>query len=202
MISLLELLSISIECSVDLYTNYFALFSYKMDTNKPSKSKHAFSSGLIMGLVLMILSLVTYVFELYDQKWFNYVSWVALGVGIYLAVKKYRDEVAGGYISYGSALGYGVLFSFIASLVASIVNYIYLGYIDDGFITYTLEQAEMQMYESGQSDEQIEMAISMTRKMTSPIMMGIWGVFGITLLGLVLSLIISAFVKKEENPFS
>jgi hypothetical protein len=172
-----------------------------MEQESPSKLKSALNSGAVLGLILMVFTLITYVFGMYENQLFSYLSWVVMIVGIVMATKKFRDEAGGGFISYGSALGYGILVSLFASLILAFTNYIYLGFVDDSFITFTLEQAERGMYESGQSDDQIEMAMSMTRKMVSPAGIAIWGVIGMTILGLIFSLIIAAFVKREPNSF-
>ena len=172
-----------------------------MSDLKPSKMKSAFSSGIILGLALTVFTLATYLLELYIYQWVQYLNWVVFIGGIVIFTKKYRDEVCNGVISYGGALGYGVLLSLFASIVVSIVNYVYLGYVDSGFIDYTLEQQEAGMYEQNVPEEQIEVAMEYTRKFTSPIMMAIWGIVGSVFFGLIISLVTSAFLKKEADSF-
>ena len=172
-----------------------------MSEQNPSKVKHALNFGAILGLVLMILSLITYVFELYDQSLLNYVSSLLLIVGIIIGIRKYRDEANGGYISYGGALGYGVLVTLFASIIVSFVNYVYLGFIDDSFLQYSLEKAEMDMYDAGQPEEQIEMAMEWTRMFLTPGAIAIWGTIATTFFGFIISLIASAFLKKESDSF-
>ena len=76
-----------------------------------------------------------------------------------------------------------------------------MGYVDDGFITYTLENAETEMYNAGTPDDQIESALSITRKIMSPGVLSIIGIFTTTFLGFIISLIAAAFLKKEADPF-
>lgn len=175
--------------------------NYDMNIEQPSKMKSALNFGAIVGLILMILSLVTYVFEMYDNKLFGYLSWVVLAAGIVIGIKKYRDGALNGFISYGNALGYGVLLAFFASIIASFASYIYLGFIDSSFLEFQLEQTEIQMIEQGQAEETIEMAMSWTRKVVSPIGFFIMGILGTTMLGLVISLIASAFLKNDPDSF-
>lgn len=172
-----------------------------METNSPSKVKSALNFGALIGLVLAIFSLITYVFEMYEAQWFGYLSWVALIIGIIVGTKKYRDEQLGGFISYGQSLGYGVLLAFFAAIVSSFVSYIYLGFIDDSFLTFSLEKAEMGMYEGGTPDEQIETAMSYTRKIMTPGVTAIFGLLATTFLGFIISLISSAFIKREADNF-
>ncbi len=172
-----------------------------MENEKPSKLKSALNFGTILGFALMILTLVTYIFEMYENKWFGSLTWIVLILGIYLGIKKYRDEVLDGFISYGQALGYGILIAFFASIIVSFINYLYLGYVDDGFIVYSLEMAEMGMYEAGTPDDEIEVAMDMTRKFMSPGMLSIIGVLATTFLGFLISLILSAVLKKDPENF-
>lgn len=175
--------------------------NYDMNQQEPSKVKSALNFGAILGLILMILSLVTYIFEMYNNKLFGYLSWVVMIIGIVIGIKKYRDGALGGFISYGGALGFGVLVSLFASIIVSFVNYVYLGYVDASFIDFQLEQTEIQMIEQGQSEEAIEMAMSWTRKFVSPMGIFIMGILGTTFLGLIVSLIAAAFLKNDPDSF-
>lgn len=172
-----------------------------MSENQPSKLKSALNFGAVLGLVLMVMSLITYIFALWDNKLFGYVNWLIIIVGIIVGIKKYRDEVCGGYITYGGALGFGVLMIFFASLIASVGSSVYLSFVDDSFITSTLEKTEIQLLEQGSTDEVVEMALSWTKKMMSPIGIILGGVFATTFFGLIVSLIASAFLKKEADSF-
>jgi hypothetical protein len=79
--------------------------------------------------------------------------------------------------------------------------YIFLLYIDPSTIDKILEQSEQQMLESGNSDEQIEVAMEYVRKFSTPSVISIMSVLLNTFLGLVFSLVIGAFVKKEPGGF-
>ena len=175
--------------------------NYDMNKEQPSKMKSALNFGAILGLILMVLSLVTYVFEMYENQAFGYLSWVVIIAGIVIGIRKYRDGVLGGFISYSNALGYGVLITLFASIIVSFANYVYLGFIDTSFIDYTLEQTEIQMIEQGQPEEAIEMAMAWTSKMVSPRGIFIMGILGTTFMGFIVSLIAAAFLKNDPDSF-
>lgn len=168
----------------------------------PSPSKSAMQFGLTLGIALTIVSLAIYVLELYEQQWVNYLSTLVLIVGLVIGIKKRRDQELGGEISYGAALGYGTLITFFAALISATISMCYLAFIDDSFIQFTLEQQEMQMYEQGLPDEQIEMAMSMTSKFMNPLWMGVMAVLMSTIMGFIISLIAAAFLKKQSDPFA
>ena len=172
-------------------------------SNQPtSKVKSALNFGAIIGLLLMIISLITYVFEMYEAQWLTYVSYLLLILGIVIGIKNYRDSQLNGFISYGNALGYGVLLALFASIIVSFVNYLYLGFIDDGFLVFAMEQQELAMYESGMPDDQIELSMEYARKFSSPGIIAFFGMLATTFLGFIISLIAAAVLKKEPTEFS
>jgi len=174
-----------------------------MEKTQPSMMKSALNFGAILGLVLMIISLITYVFEMYEAN--QWLSWVSIGIlaaGIYIGTKNYRDKVKGGYIAYSNALGYGTLIALFAGIITSAFTFIYLGYIDDGFLSYTLTAQEDQMYESGMPEDQIEMSMKYTKMFMKPAALGLMGIFMNTFLGFIISLIIAAILKKEPKDFA
>lgn len=168
--------------------------------SQPSKLKSALNFGALLGLVLMILTLVTFVLEMYEAKWLNYLSWAILIGGIAYGIKQFRDKENGGFISYGSALGYGTLVALFAGVITSFAMYAYLQFVDDGMVHFIRETQENALYEAGSlSDEQIEMQLSYMQKFTSPGWIAIWGVAGNAFMGFIVSLIVSIFLKKESD---
>lgn len=173
-----------------------------MDNQQPSKFKSALNFGTILGLVLMLISLLIFVFELYDQsKWLNWVGTAILVAGIVIGTKKFRDNECGGFISYGSALGYGTMVALFAGIITSFFTYIYLGFIDDGFVQHSLMVAEDDMYNQGMPEEQIQMAMEYTKKFMSPGVLATFGVLANVFLGFIVSLIAAAFLKNEAENF-
>jgi hypothetical protein len=157
--------------------------------------------GLLLGLVLVILSLLVFVFEMYEASWLSIVSYLILIGGLIVGIKRRRDLECGGYISFGSALGYGTLIGLFVGLVGAIVLYLYLGFVDDGFITYNIEKQEMQFYESGMTDAQIEQSMSWTKKFSTPFTYAIAGIITNVFSAFIISLIAAAFLKKEPENF-
>ena len=174
-----------------------------MDNKQPSMSKSAINFGLILGLILVVISLLTYLFRLYESTdWLSWVSIVVLAGGIYVGTKNYRDNVKGGFISYGNALGFGTLVALFSGIVSAIFAFVYLGYIDSSFIEFSVTKAEDQMYEQGLPEEQIEMSLKYTKMFLQPFALAIMGIFMNTFLGFIISLITGAILKKEPKEFA
>ncbi len=120
--------------------------------------------------------------------------------GIVLATRTYRDQEQGGYISYGRALGTGTLTVLFASVITAFFTLALFTVIDPGLMDRMMTMREMAMYESGLSDDQIDMAMNMAERFASPAILSLSGFAGSVFIGFIFSLITSIFLKKEGNP--
>lgn len=168
-----------------------------MEEQKPSLWKSALNWGVILGIALIIYSLLMWILDLSLEQWVSWVSYIIMIGGIVLGTKSYRDNILNGAISYGQALGFGVLMMLFASIIAAIYSYIFFAFIDPEFVNKMLQMVEEQLLERGMPDEQIEMAIEMQRKFMKPVIMALMTIPTYTFIGLIISLITSIFLKKK-----
>lgn len=158
--------------------------------------------GIILGIVLVIYSITLYILDISTVKVFGYLLYLLIIGGLIFGIKQYRDKELGGYISYPKALGVGVLVLLFASIISSIYTYINLTFIDPTLIDKMLEITEKEMFNKGLSDDQIEMALKMSAKLMKPGIMAIMGFAVSMFFGFILTLIVAAFLKKEQDIFS
>lgn len=173
-----------------------------MEEQKPSLMKSALTWGIILGIALIIYSMLMWFLDLSLEKWVSWVSYVIMIGGVILATISYRDNSLNGTMTYGQALGFGVLMLLFASIISAIYSYIFLSFIDPGFIDKILQMTEEQLIEKGMSDDQIDMAIEMQRKFMKPIIMALMSIPSYTFMGLIISLITSIFLKKKAAEIS
>lgn len=164
--------------------------------------KHSMNYGLIMGIGLVAMSLLVYLVGIVKPPfWVNLINYaIIIGVIVY-GTKKYRDEILEGAITYGQALGFGVMISLFASIIVAFYMLLYTTVIDPGFIDKIMEITEEELVSKGMSDDQIEAALSMSKKFMSPMFMTISTFFGNLFTGTIFSLITSIFLKKEKSLF-
>lgn len=163
--------------------------------------KNAMNYGAVIGLILIIISVLFYMFSDSMSAVQTYIGYAVLIAGIVIGTKNYRDTVLGGYIDYGQCLGSGTLIAFFSAIIMAFYTYIFFTFIDASLIDILLEQIEEQMIENGSSDEEIEIAMSYTSKFMTPFWMSIGSVFSYTFWGFVFSLIISFFIKRKDESF-
>jgi len=167
--------------------------------NQKSVIKPSLTYGLYLGIALILFSLIMYLLDIDRESPIMYISYLVMAGGLFWAMISFRDKINGGFVSYGKAFGTGFWTGLFAAIIGSIFTYIYVTMIDPGMIDEILFKAEEQILESSpnMSDEQLDQALSMTEKFTSPIMITIWGFVANVIFATILSLIIAIFVKRE-----
>jgi hypothetical protein len=158
------------------------------------------TNGLIMGLIGVAFSLVLYFLDLTTNKWVGYSLYVIEIIVLFFLLKSYRDNYMHGMITYGQAVGAGVVIFVYCAIIMAVFTYILYALIDPGLINKMLALSEEESMKRGYSQEQIDMGMKITKKiMTAPVLT-IFSIFGTMFVGTILSLIDAAFVRKEGNP--
>lgn len=159
--------------------------------------------GLILGLALILFSLLMYLFGVEYQNKIQYLSYLIIVVGLFLTMKQWRDRYNNGYVTYGSAFKNGFLTMLFASILVSIWTAIFYGLIAPGEIDRILEITEERMLENQRemTDEEIEMAMKMTRMFMTPVTMAITGLIFNVIIGTIISAIVGLVIKKEKTSF-
>ena len=171
-----------------------------METQKqPSILKYAMNTGAILGLVLMIVSLVQNVMEMFGSVVFQYLSYLILIGGLILSIKYYRDKVLNGFISYGQVVGFGTLTALFSGIISAFLLFLYLKFVDDSMISFIFDQTEQDLYSKNLSDDQIETTLSAMQSFTNPGMIAVLGVVSNFFFGLIVSLVAGIFMKNEQD---
>ena len=158
------------------------------------------TNGLIMGLAGVAVSLVLYFLDLSLNKTAGYLNIPIQLILLFFLLKGYRDNFLHGQISYGQAVGAGVVIFVYFSIIMAVYTYLLYSVIDPGLVKKSLAIAEEAMSKKGLPQAQIDTAMSMTAKFMNPVAMMIYGIIISMFFGVVYSLIIGIFVKKEGNP--
>lgn len=154
--------------------------------------------GIIIGLIMIVYSMILQFTGQVANNWLASVSYIFLIVAIVLAHKAFK-EGGDGFMSIGQGLGIGTLISIVAGVLSTIFSYIYVKFIDDSMLSLIQEKQIEAMEKQGLDDAQIEQAMEMAGKFSSPeVLFGI-GIIVFIFFGFILSLIVSLFTKKA-NP--
>ena len=161
--------------------------------------------GAYLGLGLIVISFINYLLELDVQKSIapSLLNNFLMICAIVYSVKAYRDNFNGGYISYSQSLKIGTSVVFFASVILAFYTFLFVTFINPEYLENIIKVAEQEILFSNPeiSDEELDMALSMTQKMLQPQWMITLSVLGGTFMGFFYSLIISFFVKKQDPNF-
>ena len=94
--------------------------------------------GLISGILSIVVFLVVYFAGMMGNSWIGLVSAVITVVLMVLAHKEFKES-GNGYMSYGQGLGLGTLMVTIGSVISALFSYIYIKFINTGYIQEVLD---------------------------------------------------------------
>ncbi|MBA3899669.1 MAG: DUF4199 domain-containing protein [Bacteroidetes bacterium] len=163
--------------------------------------------GSLAGIIYFAVFLFFYIIgqNPLTEMGFLFTFWIPI-LFIYLGIKKFREEVQGGFITYGKALGQGTLITLVFSSFHAILIYLFLVLVDSSLIDAVIAESIAQ-YEKGA--EQIrgllgedafdEMVDRLENTGVNEIAMGDF--FGKFMGGFFISLIIAAILKRNRSPF-
>lgn len=158
------------------------------------------TNGLILGLAGVVYSLVIYFLDLSFNKVQGFVFIAIEAVILYLLLKSFRDTIRHGQITYGESIGAGVIICLYYSIIMALFAYILYSVIDTGLVAKQLAFAEEALQKKGLPKASIDTAMQVQQKIMKPAILAPISIFGNMLWGVVLSLIVSIFIKKEGNP--
>lgn len=167
---------------------------------KVSVWKSNLTNGLILGLIGIVYSLVMYFLDLSTNKTLGYIFFVIQIVVMFFLVKSYRDNYMHGMITFGQAVGAGVVICLIYAIIMAVFSYILYAFIDTGLTAKLIAISEEAGLKKGYTQEQVDLGMKFTRKIMTPAFISIMSIVSNMFFGTIFSLLVAIFVKKEGNP--
>jgi hypothetical protein len=90
------------------------------------------TNGLILGLAGIVYTLGLYFLDQTFNKSLGYLFFLITIVILYFLIKSYRNTFLFGYITYGQAVGAGVVIFLYYSVISGIFTYLLYTVIDTG----------------------------------------------------------------------
>jgi len=177
----------------------------KETTTSPAKA--AIPYGIIFGIIMIVEFVLMQVWKPDPNK----MGWVGIVTNllnflvlpallITLACNNYKNKINGGYISFSECLKSGVSVTVLAGFMYAVFYFIYY-LIFPEFIDETLEQIKIITVKQNpnMTAEQLKLSLSIIEKTMQPYIAGPISIVMYAFIGLIISLIVGAAVKKE-NP--
>lgn len=173
---------------------------------KTSLAKSTLPYGIAFGIIMILEFVIGYTFGLNAQETpaagiimalLNYL--VLPIVFILLACNNYKNKLNGGYITFGQSIKAGVSVSVVAALVFSVFNSLFYIIIPESK-AQIIEQTRIAYAKSpGMTAETLKQTMKMTELFMEPYLSIPFTIFMFAIVGLIMSLIVGAIVKKD-NP--
>lgn len=172
--------------------------------------KNAINGGLVLGLIQIVLGVILYIFNIMPIGISKGLILLAISLLIYVVIliyssKSYRNNVLGGYISFGQAFVFALLVVIVASVLSAIYNYVFNALIDPDYtakvISATKDWTESFMESKGVPETTIEDAMKKIdeKGVVTPLNSAWKALMGGTIMGAIIALIIAAVVKKSKE---
>ncbi len=162
--------------------------------------KSNLTNGLILGLIGVVYTLLMYFLNLTQNKVQGLIFLVIQFVMLFILVKSYRDNFRHGQITYGQAVGTGVIIVLYYAIIMAVFTYILYAVIDPGLVDKQLAAVEENLSQRGMPQASVDTAMKFQAKIMKPAIMAPLSIFGSMIYGTILSLIVAIFVRKEGNP--
>lgn len=173
-----------------------------MENKKHSLTYSSMTYGLYLGLALVVYYLVLYVANQFFNPGLGYVVYLIIAGGLFFSMKHFRDKLNAGVLTYGNGVKLGVLVAVFSGFISGVFTYV-LFIIDPTLIDQMIQVQQQALIESGVPDSQIELVEEMMRKRSNLAVIVISSLFSMALVGLLISLIVAAIVKKNpDNGFA
>lgn len=160
---------------------------------KPEANAFAMRQGLVMGCMF------TANFVVSTMPSIALISWLIQGTILWYAYHsgvKCRQEILEGEMSYGAGLWFVIQLFLYSSMVAGVFKYIYLKWIDTGYLAELMTTMKA-LVDTGTMPITQEEADLMMEVLT-PENMAIYSIAADTMIGFVLGLVLAMFLKRSN----
>lgn len=153
--------------------------------------------GLLIALAMIIINVILYVTGLsFKNNWTSYIAYIPFLIGIILNANAF-SKANNAEVTFGTVFSSGFKASAITALILLGWSLLSVLVIFPEMKDKAMEMAANQMAENpDMTDEQIDVALSMTRKFFLPFMIG-GVIFGTMFFGAIFSLIGAGIAKKN-----
>jgi hypothetical protein len=162
------------------------------------KSSDVMSKAILLTLILIVIDLIGGFAHLRFEGWFRWISTIVMAIAIIVFCIQFAKQQTEG-VTYGKVFGYGFKIALLVSVFVVVYSLVSINFIFPEYIDQVLLKTRTDLQaKGGMSDEQIDQAVSMTKKFMTPIPMSIFIFLATLFFGTIAALLGAAFAKKSE----
>lgn len=121
-----------------------------------------FRYGLLASLSIVVLGALHIAFV--QTEWAGYLTMLLSMIFVFIGIRRYRDHVNGGSLSFGEGLKIGILIVLIPSVAFGLLDILYTEVINPQWMDQYYADQQAKILASGDSQEKVQAAL---KKMTN-----------------------------------
>jgi hypothetical protein len=162
------------------------------------KSSDFMSKAILLTLILIVIDLIGGFAHLRFENWFRWISTIVMVIAIIIFCIQFGKQQTEG-VTYGKVFGYGFKIALLVSVFVVVYSLLSINLIFPEYIEQVLIKTRTDLQAKGtMTDEQIDQAVSMTKKFMQPVPMSIFIFLATLFFGTIAALLGAAFTKKSE----
>lgn len=153
--------------------------------------------GLIQGVVSFIVFLVTALTHI-PQNWITSAVTIAFLILLMVLAHRQFKRTHDGMMTYPQGLGSGTLLSIVSSALSSALVYVYVKFIDTGYMAAAMHLQEAALAQRGITGAQAQQAMAVTSMIMTPVGIVVTSLISGVILGFIVALIVTIFTQKGD----
>lgn len=180
-----------------------------MEKESVSIWKSALTYGSYLGLISIAISVVIWAggflesMGLFGGVFIGLGSFIITFIVLFIFAKSYRNKELGGYVSFGEIFKFAILVILVSTVISIIYTYIFHAFIDPGYmekLMAVMQQKTLDFMESkGVPEAQMDKAIEKFKEIPTMAKTLRQAALSGLISGAIISLIVAAIVKKNEE---
>lgn len=174
-----------------------------MEIQKTDSKGIIINYGVLLGILSVVLGVIMYVTNAYlnPSFYFSIVSFLIMVVVIVLGIRTYKTANQS-YLSLTEALKLGLGIALIGGIIGAIWQLLLMTVIEPDYMMQMADVQREVMLERfpNMTDSQIDDAMAMNEKFTSPWIMMATAIIGSLFFGFIISLV-AGLIMKNKNPY-
>ncbi len=154
--------------------------------------------GLYYGAFLVVFSFILNSTKLEGNLLLNLTGWGIFIAVMAMAMRKFKDDNEG-YMKFGQGMGIGFYYSLVTGIISGLFDTFYLTVVNPQMLQEQLDKSVAIMESNpNMTDEQIEAMAEMSESFTHPVILFTIALVGALIIGVIISLIVAAIMKKDN----
>ena len=163
----------------------------------PGIMRIATKYGLILGVLSFVANIASTMAGI-RSNWLAVVFHAALLIVLMVLAHREFKRTHGGIMLYPEGLGSGTLLAVVAAVVTAVLAYVYLKYINAGFLAAAIQTQQATLEQQGITGAQARQAMQIIGAVMTPTGVAVVSLIVAVIVGFIVALIVSIFTQKAR----